>query len=194
MLEIMSLPFNFSPFHSIFGLTKQVSLVSSPECQDWWAAGCRQNASALPANCTVCSAVKSLQIVTDLTELSEKLQGHQPFLIKVMQGFLRLGAESKLLNSLSPQPLPSVFTHELKLLIQNMSKKTFHPSVKMWEDRAPCIALLTNDHCIGTLSKPRCSWMFSNEREMRAGSNSGGTAFIFVSCSLRQGSISPMKS
>lgn len=141
MLEIMSLAFNFSPFHSIFGLTKQVSLVSSPECQDWWAAGCRQNASALPANCTVCSAVKSLQIVTDLTELSEKLQGHQPFLIKVMQGFLRLGAESKLLNSLSPQPLPSVFTHELKPLIQNMSKKTFHPSVKMWEDRAPCIVL-----------------------------------------------------
>lgn len=141
MLEIMSLAFNFSPFHSIFGLTKQVSLVSSPECQDWWAAGCRQNASALPANCTVCSAVKSLQIVTDLTELSEKLQGHQPFLIKVMQGFLRLSVESKLLNSLSPQPLPSVFTHELKLLIQNMSKKTFHPSVKMWEDRAPCLVL-----------------------------------------------------
>ncbi|XP_056367667.1 bombesin receptor-activated protein C6orf89 homolog isoform X2 [Oenanthe melanoleuca] len=55
------------------------------KCQDWWAAGCRQNTSALPANCTVCSAVKSLQIVTDLTELSEKLQRHQPFLIKTGQ-------------------------------------------------------------------------------------------------------------
>ncbi|NXN33387.1 CF089 protein, partial [Nycticryphes semicollaris] len=55
------------------------------ECQDWWAAGCRQNASTLPANCTVCSAVKSLQIVTDLGELSEKLQRSQPFLIKTGQ-------------------------------------------------------------------------------------------------------------
>ncbi|RLV90041.1 hypothetical protein DV515_00014576, partial [Chloebia gouldiae] len=62
-----------------------VSLVSSPECQDWWAAGCRQNTSALPANCTVCSAVKSLHIVTDFRELSEKLQRHQPFLIKTGQ-------------------------------------------------------------------------------------------------------------
>lgn len=116
----MSLSPNLSPFHSIFGLTKQVSLVSSPECQDWWAAGCRQNASALPANCTVCSAVKSLQIVTDFRELSEKLQRHQPFLIKVMQGFVKLGDESKLLNSTSPKPLPSIFTHELRLLIQDM--------------------------------------------------------------------------
>ncbi|NWZ41030.1 CF089 protein, partial [Brachypodius atriceps] len=55
------------------------------KCQDWWAAGCRQNTSALPANCTVCSAVKSLQIVTDFKELSEKLQRHQPFLIKTGQ-------------------------------------------------------------------------------------------------------------
>lgn len=106
MLGIMSLSLNLSPFHSIFGLTKQVSLVSSPECQDWWAAGCRQNTSTLPANCTVCSAVKSLQIVTDLKEL----QWHQPFLIKVMQGFVRLGDESKLLNSTSPKPLPSMCT------------------------------------------------------------------------------------
>ncbi|XP_057895846.1 bombesin receptor-activated protein C6orf89 homolog [Melospiza georgiana] len=55
------------------------------KCQDWWAAGCRQNTSALPANCTVCSAVKSLHIVTDLSELSQKLQRHQPFLIKTGQ-------------------------------------------------------------------------------------------------------------
>ncbi|KAF2978260.1 hypothetical protein EK904_013758 [Melospiza melodia maxima] len=55
------------------------------ECQDWWAAGCRQNTSALPANCTVCSAVKSLHIVTDFSELPGKLQRHQPFLIKTGQ-------------------------------------------------------------------------------------------------------------
>ncbi|NXT45887.1 CF089 protein, partial [Pluvianellus socialis] len=55
------------------------------ECQDWWAAGCRQNTTTLPANCTVCSAVKSLQIVTDFGELSEKLQRSQPFLIKTGQ-------------------------------------------------------------------------------------------------------------
>ncbi|KFO84534.1 Bombesin receptor-activated protein C6orf89, partial [Buceros rhinoceros silvestris] len=53
--------------------------------QDWWAAGCRQNASTLPANCTVCSAVRSLPVVTDLGELSEKLQRSQPFLIKTGQ-------------------------------------------------------------------------------------------------------------
>lgn len=35
-----------------------------------------------------------------------------------------------------------------------MSKRTFHPSVKMWEERAPCIVPLTNDHCIWTLSNP----------------------------------------
>ncbi|PKU35716.1 ras-related protein rab-44 [Limosa lapponica baueri] len=58
---------------------------SNNKCQDWWAAGCRQNTSTLPANCTVCSAVKSLQIVTDLGELSEKLQRSQPFLIKTGQ-------------------------------------------------------------------------------------------------------------
>ncbi|NWS50505.1 CF089 protein, partial [Probosciger aterrimus] len=66
-------------------LINHISLVSIPECQDWWAAGCRQNASTLPANCTVCSAVKSLQIVTDFGELSEKLQRPQPFLIKTGQ-------------------------------------------------------------------------------------------------------------
>ncbi|KFV47926.1 Bombesin receptor-activated protein C6orf89, partial [Tyto alba] len=55
------------------------------ECQDWWAAGCRQNTSTLPANCTVCSAVKSLQIATDFGELSEKLQRPQPFVIKTGQ-------------------------------------------------------------------------------------------------------------
>ncbi|KFU92442.1 Bombesin receptor-activated protein C6orf89, partial [Chaetura pelagica] len=70
---------------SFFGLIKHVPLVSSQECQDWWAAGCRQNTSTLPANCTVCSAVKSLQIVTDFGELSEKLQRSQPFLIKTGQ-------------------------------------------------------------------------------------------------------------
>ncbi|KFV68974.1 Bombesin receptor-activated protein C6orf89, partial [Dryobates pubescens] len=63
----------------------EISLVSSPECQDWWAAGCRQNTSTLPANCTVCAAVKSLQLVTDFGELSEKLQRSQPFLIKTGQ-------------------------------------------------------------------------------------------------------------
>ncbi|KFW90898.1 Bombesin receptor-activated protein C6orf89, partial [Phalacrocorax carbo] len=57
----------------------------SSECQDWWAAGCRQNTSTLPANCTVCSAVKSLQVMTDFGELSEKLQRSQPFLIKTGQ-------------------------------------------------------------------------------------------------------------
>ncbi|KFV79992.1 Bombesin receptor-activated protein C6orf89, partial [Struthio camelus australis] len=57
------------------------------ECQDWWAAGCRQNSSTLPANCTVCSAVKSLQIVTDFGEISEKLRRSQPFLIKTGQHF-----------------------------------------------------------------------------------------------------------
>ncbi|XP_071434689.1 bombesin receptor-activated protein C6orf89 homolog isoform X3 [Pithys albifrons albifrons] len=56
-------------------------------CQDWWAAGCRQNTSAPPANCTVCSAVKSLQILTDLGELAKKFQRHQPFLIKTGQHF-----------------------------------------------------------------------------------------------------------
>ncbi|NXK94811.1 CF089 protein, partial [Formicarius rufipectus] len=55
------------------------------KCQDWWAAGCRQNTSALPANCTVCSAVKTLQILTELGELAEKFQRHQPFLIKTGQ-------------------------------------------------------------------------------------------------------------
>ncbi|NXU56192.1 CF089 protein, partial [Turnix velox] len=55
------------------------------ECQDWWAAGCRQNTSTLPTNCTVCSAVRSLQMVTDFGELSEKLQRSQPFLIKTGQ-------------------------------------------------------------------------------------------------------------
>ncbi|KFO80410.1 Bombesin receptor-activated protein C6orf89, partial [Cuculus canorus] len=53
--------------------------------EDWWAAGCRQNASTLPTNCTVCSAVKSLPIVTDFRELSEKLQRSQPFLVKTGQ-------------------------------------------------------------------------------------------------------------
>ncbi|KFP05253.1 Bombesin receptor-activated protein C6orf89, partial [Calypte anna] len=51
----------------------------------WDGAGCRQNTSTLPANCTVCSAVKSLQMVTDFGELSEKLQRSQPFLIKTGQ-------------------------------------------------------------------------------------------------------------
>lgn len=82
--------FIMKSLHFIFGLINHVSLVSFPECQDWWAAGCRQNTSTLPANCTVCSAVKSLQIVTDFGELSEKLQRPEPFLIKVMQGFVRL--------------------------------------------------------------------------------------------------------
>ncbi|XP_040392158.1 bombesin receptor-activated protein C6orf89 homolog isoform X1 [Cygnus olor] len=55
------------------------------ECQDWWAAGCRQNTSTLPASCTACSSVKSLQIVTDFGDLSEELQRSQPFLIKTGQ-------------------------------------------------------------------------------------------------------------
>nr|XP_047910478.1 bombesin receptor-activated protein C6orf89 homolog isoform X2 [Anser cygnoides] len=55
------------------------------ECQEWWAAGCRQNASTLPASCTACSSVKSLQIVTDFGDLSEELQRSQPFLIKTGQ-------------------------------------------------------------------------------------------------------------
>lgn len=132
---------NLSPFHSIFGLTKQVSLVSSPECQDWWAAGCRQNTSALPANCTVCSAVKSLQIVTDLRELSEKLQRHQPFLIKVMQGFLRLGDESKLCEPKTPAQYVQPWTQTAHS--GHVSKRTFHPSVKMWEEKNPCLVSLT---------------------------------------------------
>lgn len=93
MLAIMSLSWSFyhgvlSPFRLVFGLIKLISLVSSQECQDWWAAGCRQNTSTLPANCTACSTVKSLQIVTDIGELSEKLQGSQPFLTKVIPGFV----------------------------------------------------------------------------------------------------------
>lgn len=90
MLEIMSLSSSLSPSHLISGLMKHFSLVSSQECQDWWAAGCRQNVSVLPANCTFCSAVKSLQVATDFAELPEKLQRSQPFLIKVMHGFVRL--------------------------------------------------------------------------------------------------------
>ncbi|KFO06440.1 Bombesin receptor-activated protein C6orf89, partial [Balearica regulorum gibbericeps] len=50
-----------------------------------WSGGCRQNTSMLPTNCTVCSTVKSLQIVTDFRELSEKLPRSQPFLIKTGQ-------------------------------------------------------------------------------------------------------------
>lgn len=88
MLGVMSLSSSLSPFHFVFGLIKLISLVSSQECQDWWAAGCRQNTSTLPANCTACSAVKSLQIVTDFGQLSEKLQRSQPFLIKVIPGFI----------------------------------------------------------------------------------------------------------
>lgn len=195
MLGIMSLSSNLSPLHSIFGLTEQVSLVSSPECQDWWAAGCRQNTSTLPANCTVCSAVKSLQIVTDFRELSEKLQKHQPFLIKVMQGFLRLADESNSWTAWAQNPAQYFHPWTQTARSGHVSKKTFRPSVKMWEERVPCIVPLTNDHCIWTFSNLRgcCSWMFSSGRAMGAGSNSGGTVFIFVSCSLRQGSISPTK-
>ncbi|NXL67176.1 CF089 protein, partial [Chordeiles acutipennis] len=79
--------------HAWGSLIGHIRLLSLPiakkymleKCQDWWAAGCRQNTSTLPANCTVCSAVKSLQIVTDFGELSEKLQRSQPFLIKTGQ-------------------------------------------------------------------------------------------------------------
>ncbi|XP_052553995.1 bombesin receptor-activated protein C6orf89 homolog isoform X1 [Tympanuchus pallidicinctus] len=79
--------------HAWGSLIGHIRLLSLPiakkymleKCQDWWAAGCRQNTSALPANCTACSTVKSLQIVTDIGELSEKLQRSQPFLTKTGQ-------------------------------------------------------------------------------------------------------------
>uniref|UniRef100_A0A8C3PWC8 Chromosome 6 open reading frame 89 n=1 Tax=Chrysolophus pictus TaxID=9089 RepID=A0A8C3PWC8_CHRPC len=79
--------------HAWGSLIGHIRLLSLPiakkymleKCQDWWAAGCRQNTSTLPANCTACSTVKSLQIVTDIGELSEKLQRSQPFLIKTGQ-------------------------------------------------------------------------------------------------------------
>ncbi|XP_042740278.1 bombesin receptor-activated protein C6orf89 homolog isoform X2 [Lagopus leucura] len=79
--------------HAWGSLIGHIRLLSLPiakkymleKCQDWWAAGCRQNTSTLPANCTACSTVKSLQIVTDIGELSEKLQGSQPFLTKTGQ-------------------------------------------------------------------------------------------------------------
>ncbi|NWJ10673.1 CF089 protein, partial [Crypturellus undulatus] len=54
-------------------------------CQDWWAAGCGQNSSASAANCTACSAVKSLPVLSDFGEIAEKLQSAQPFLMKTGQ-------------------------------------------------------------------------------------------------------------
>ncbi|NXI38848.1 CF089 protein, partial [Galbula dea] len=79
--------------HAWGSLLGHIRLLSLPiakkymleKCQDWWAAGCSQNTSSLPANCTGCSAVKSLQVVTDSGELREKLQSSQPFLIKTGQ-------------------------------------------------------------------------------------------------------------
>ncbi|XP_068516096.1 bombesin receptor-activated protein C6orf89 homolog isoform X2 [Anas acuta] len=79
--------------HSWGSLIGHLRLLSLPiakkymleKCQDWWTAGCRQNTSTLPACCTACSSVKSLQIVTDFGELSEELQRSQPFLIKTGQ-------------------------------------------------------------------------------------------------------------
>jgi len=77
--------------------------------------------------------VKSLQIVTDFGELSEKLQRSQPFLIKVMHGYVRLDGQSKLLNITSQRPLPSIFNHKLKLLIEvdRVAKTAFCLSLKM---------------------------------------------------------------
>ncbi|NWX91440.1 CF089 protein, partial [Nothoprocta ornata] len=79
--------------HAWGSLVAHIRLLSLPiakkymleKCQDWWAAGCRQNSSALAANCTACSAVKSLPIVADFGEISEKLQRSQPFLVKTGQ-------------------------------------------------------------------------------------------------------------
>ncbi|KAM8795703.1 CF089 protein, partial [Eudromia elegans] len=79
--------------HAWGSLVGHIRLLSLPiakkymleKCQDWWAAGCWQNSSALAANCTACSAVKSLPVVADFEEISEKLQRSQPFLMKTGQ-------------------------------------------------------------------------------------------------------------
>ncbi|XP_039391722.1 bombesin receptor-activated protein C6orf89 homolog isoform X3 [Mauremys reevesii] len=55
------------------------------KCHDWWELDCRQNGSEIPANCSCCAAIQSLQVVTDLGQLSENLQRPQPLLIKTGQ-------------------------------------------------------------------------------------------------------------
>ncbi|XP_050812327.1 bombesin receptor-activated protein C6orf89 homolog isoform X1 [Gopherus flavomarginatus] len=55
------------------------------KCHDWWGLDCRQNGSEIPANCSCCAAIQSLQVVTDLGQLSENLQRPQPLLIKTGQ-------------------------------------------------------------------------------------------------------------
>ncbi|XP_010209255.1 PREDICTED: bombesin receptor-activated protein C6orf89 homolog [Tinamus guttatus] len=79
--------------HAWGSLVAHIRLLSLPiakkymleRCQDWWAAGCGRNSSVPAANCTGCSAVRSLPVVTDFGEIAEKLQRAQPFLMKTGQ-------------------------------------------------------------------------------------------------------------
>jgi len=50
-----------------------------------------------------------------------------------MHGYVRLDGQSKLLNITSQRPLPSIFNHKLKLLIEvdRVAKTAFCLSLKM---------------------------------------------------------------
>ncbi|XP_025041528.2 bombesin receptor-activated protein C6orf89 homolog [Pelodiscus sinensis] len=55
------------------------------KCYDWRGLDCRKNGSMIPANCSCCAAIESLQVVTDLGQLSENFQRPQPLIIKTGQ-------------------------------------------------------------------------------------------------------------